>query len=184
MVKIIAASAALLALIGCAHAQAPAQPAQPAPPPPTCEAAAHRAFDFWLGEWRAYVTGTENLAGLSSIRSEDAGCVITEHWRSQRGRPYSGRSLNILDRNTGRWEQFWTDSTGEITHFTGGPLSEGVMRLTAENDREAGNPNPVWNRMTFTRNADGSVRQHGEQSADSGATWTTQYDFTYRRAAN
>ena len=58
------------------------------------------------------------------------------------------------------------------------------MRLTAENDREAGNPNPVWNRMTFTRNADGSVRQHGEQSADSGATWTTQYDFTYRRAAN
>ncbi|MGE0045383.1 MAG: hypothetical protein AB7J28_08075 [Hyphomonadaceae bacterium] len=176
MVKRVAASlAALLFVIGCAHAQQ-AQPTRPAPP--TCDTPNHRAFDFWIGEWDAYVTGTENMAGRSTIAREDAGCVITEHWRSQRV-TYSGRSLNMYDRITGRWEQFWVDSTGNITHFIGG-AHEGGMRLVAEDDVGPGQATPVFNRMTFTPNPDGSVRQHGEQSSDRGATWTTSYDFTYR----
>jgi hypothetical protein len=36
--------------------------------------------------------------------------------------------------------------------------------------------------MTFTKNPDGTVLQHGEQSAD-GQTWTTSYAFIYRRRA-
>jgi len=35
-------------------------------------------------------------------------------------------------------------------------------------------------RMTYTRNADGSVRQHGEVSYDQGVGWATSFDFTYR----
>ena len=37
-------------------------------------------------------------------------------------------------------------------------------------------------RMRFTREAGGAVRQHGTQSTDGGRTWTDQYDFTYRPA--
>jgi hypothetical protein len=170
---------AAIATIGCASAQtAPAAPATP--PPPACTSPQHRAFDFWIGEWRAYVTGTENLAGLSTIAREDDGCVITEHWRSQRS-GFTGRSLNIYAADTGHWEQFWADSSGNITHFIGAPIENG-MQLTAEDDHVAGAPVPVFNRMTFTRNADGSVRQFGEQSTDRGQTWSAQYDFTYRRA--
>ena len=37
-------------------------------------------------------------------------------------------------------------------------------------------------RMSYSKNADGSVRQHGEQSTDEGKTWATSFDFTYRPA--
>ena len=36
-------------------------------------------------------------------------------------------------------------------------------------------------RMTIAAQDDGSVRQTGESSADNGKSWTTGYDFTYRR---
>ncbi len=38
----------------------------------------------------------------------------------------------------------------------------------------------AYSRITFTNNPDGTVLQHGEQSAD-GQTWTTSYAFIYRR---
>ena len=169
--KHIAFALALLCAAPNAFAQTP-------PAPPTCAGGQHRAFDFWIGEWDAYVSGTDNLAGRSSIKSEDAGCVITEHWQSVR-QPYSGRSLNIYDRATGQWNQFWVDSTGEVTRFVGGP-HQGGMRLTDPANIAAGQPGPTHTRMTFTPNPDGSVRQHGESSPD-GQIWTTTYDFTYRR---
>jgi hypothetical protein len=171
MARLLIALAAFCAASG-ALAQQPA--------PPACDAAEHRAFDFWIGEWDVYVTGTETLAGQSTIRSEDAGCVISEHWRSARA-AYSGRSLNIYDRATGQWNQFWVDSTGEVTRFVGGP-HEGGMRLTDPANLTAGQRSPLQTRMTFTANADGSVRQHGETSPD-GIAWTSRYDFTYRRRA-
>src|SRR5690606_18437779 len=122
----------LVALIALCFAPAASAQQQT---PPNCGAPEHRAFDFWIGEWDAYVTGTDNLAGRSSIRSVDGGCVITEHWQSV-GSPYSGRSLNSYDRTTGQWNQFWVDSTGELTRFVGGP-HDGGMRLTDPANRGA-----------------------------------------------
>jgi hypothetical protein len=166
--------AAFALLTACAHAQ------QAQPQLPTCSAPEYRAFDFWLGEWDVYVTGTENLAGRSSIASENAGCVITENWTSARA-PYNGQSINMYDRANGRWNQYWMDSTGEVTRFEGGPFENG-MRLVDPANIAAGQDGALQTRMTFTANADGSVRQHGETSPD-GATWTTSYDLTYRRRA-
>lgn len=161
------------ALFALPLAAAPAAQAQPATPPPACTAPEHRAFDFWIGEWKAYVTGTDNLAGLSTITREDGGCVITEHWRSQVS-SFTGRSLNIYSASKKHWEQFWVDSTGNITHFIGHATPDGM-------DLVAGDDNAT--RMIFTHNADGTVRQHGQVSTDSGKTWTDSYDFTYRPVA-
>jgi hypothetical protein len=36
-------------------------------------------------------------------------------------------------------------------------------------------------RITWTPDADGSVRQHWQQSTDDGETWATVFDGTYRR---
>lgn len=168
----------LAATLVAATLPAMAQP--PANPAAACTSAHHRAFDFWLGEWEAYVAGTDQLAGLSSIALEDGGCVITEHWRSQRS-SFSGRSLNIYDAIEGRWEQFWTDSTGNLTHFIGDATPTG-MQLTAMDEAAPGQQGRFASRMTFTRNDDGTVRQFGETSTDSGKTWTSSYDFVYRRA--
>lgn len=155
--------------------------AQTPPPAPTCEAAEYRAFDFWIGEWDAFRADNNAPAGRSSIRSEDSGCVITEHWRSLGTSGYSGRSLNIYDRTSGKWEQFWVDSTGGRVRFVGGPTETG-MRITTEAPVPVAPGQMAYSRMTFTNNADGTVLQHGEQSAD-GATWTTAYAFIYRRRA-
>lgn len=155
--------------------------AQTPSPAPTCEAAEYRAFDFWIGEWDAFRADNNAPAGRSSIRSEDAGCVITEHWVSLGNVGYSGRSLNIYDRTSGKWEQFWVDSTGGLVHFIGGPTATG-MQITTEAPVPVAPGQLAYSRMTFTNNPDGTVLQHGEQSAD-GATWTTSYAFIYRRRA-
>jgi hypothetical protein len=181
MVKTIVAAVVAVMFAASAHAQtqpAQTQPASPQPPP-ACAGPAHRAFDFWLGEWDAYVSGTQTLAGRSVIEAKDAGCVITEQWTSQRA-AYSGRSLNLYDQTTGRWLQFWVDSGGEITRFEGGPTPTG-MQFLAPDEAAPGREGKQTLRMTFTRNPDGSVRQHGEVSGDGGRTWTTSYDFHYRR---
>lgn len=149
--------------------------------PPNCQASEYRAFDFWIGEWDAERADTHAPAGRSSVRSEDSGCVITEHWVSLGTAGYSGRSLNIYDRASGKWEQFWVDSTGNRVRFIGGPTATG-MQITTEAPVSVAPNQQAFSRMTFTNNADGTVLQHGEQSAD-GQTWTTSYAFIYRRRA-
>jgi hypothetical protein len=94
---------------------------------------------------------------------------------------YSGRSINIYDVRAERWEQFWVDNQGDRTHFVGGPTADG-MQLVDERDFSEDAEGPVATRMTFTANSDGSVRQHGEVSADGGTSWEMRYDLTYRRA--
>jgi hypothetical protein len=174
------ATAAALLFAGIAQAATPSSQTPAAPPASACASAAHRAFDFWIGEWDAYVSGTDQPAGRSSIRREDAGCVITEQWISRRA-AFSGRSLNMYDQVAGKWLQFWMDSTGDVTRYSGGPVGGNQMILTAEDDVSPTQLAPRWRRMTFTRGPDGAVRQHGETSTDRGAAWTTEYDFTYRR---
>ncbi len=170
--RLFLAALALAALATPAFAQQQQQP--------TCEAPEFRAFDFWIGEWDASRADTNAPAGRSSIRTEDAGCVITEHWTSLNV-AYSGRSLNIYDRGSQKWEQFWVDSTGNRVHFVGGPIENG-MRVTTEAPVTVAPGQQAFSRMTFTNNPDGTVLQHGEQSAD-GQTWTTSYAFIYRRRA-
>lgn len=175
MVKPHVAAVALLLFGAEAHAQS----SQPPAPPYACTAPTHRALDFWLGDWDAFVTGTETLAGRSEIRSEDSGCVVTERWTSARG-GFSGRSLNAFDPVAGRWVQVWMDSAGEVTRFEGGRV-EAAMVLIAPDDAAPGRPGPETLRMTLTPAADGTVRQQGEASRDGGRTWVPRYDFTYRR---
>jgi hypothetical protein len=148
---------------------------------PTCEGAEFREFDFWVGEWDAERADTHAPAGRSSVRREDGGCVITEHWVSLGQVGYSGRSLNIYDRTSQKWEQFWVDSTGNRVHFIGGPTDTG-MRITTAAPVFVSPTQQAYSRMTFTNNPDGTVLQHGEQSAD-GQAWTTSYAFIYRRRA-
>ena len=170
MRSVLAAIAAALLLPSVACAQTPQ--------PPGCDAADYRALDFWVGEWDAFRADTNAPAGRSSIRREDSGCVITEHWTSLNS-PYSGRSLNIYDRTSGLWEQFWVDSTGARTLFVGGPIENGMQLTTLE-------PVPMpggvmrYSRVTLTTRDDGTVLQHGESSAD-GRVWATRYAFIYRR---
>ncbi|MEL7318708.1 MAG: hypothetical protein AAFN04_08725 [Pseudomonadota bacterium] len=154
--------------------QASADP--PDPPPAPCATEAHRAFDFWVGNWEVFTTGTETQAGESRIESLSGGCAIRETWMPLKGP--NGTSITLLNHRSARWEQLWIGGDGKRVDFTGGMVG-GNMVLTGYWDDIGGPGKDALVRMTFTPNPDGSVRQAGEASADNGKTWNAFFDFTY-----
>lgn len=146
-------------------------------PPPACTAPEHRQFDFWVGYWDVYPTGKDRLVAHSLIEKLYAGCTIRENWM-----PLSkddGGSLNMYDPADRRWHQTWQDSQNGHVQFDGGVVN-GKMILVGNWKNANGPGQDALTRMTYSRNADGSVRQFGEQSTDSGKTWSPAFDFTYR----
>ncbi len=155
----------------------PAPPAVPQQPAPlvqsACTAPEYRAFDFWIGEWDVYSNGGSTRIATSSIEAMFMGCAIRETWKPLKGG--GGGSFSHYDKERGHWRQMWVDSSGMRVDFDGGP-AEGQMVLTGPASGDKGK----LTRMTFTPHADGSIRQHGEQSADQGGSWATSFDFIYR----
>ena len=147
-----------------------------------CMADAHsREFDFWVGEWNAYITGTENLAGHSIIKKASGDCMILENWTSAR-LPYNGKSVNFVDPVTKKWEQVWIGSEGRginVGRFVNGEYRDNVMKFDFETTDAQGNK--LKGRFSFFNQGPNQVRQLNETSADQGKTWVTVYDFTYKR---
>ena len=169
-------SAVLLA--APAQAQQTPAPANKPPPPPDCKAAEFRQFDFWIGEWTVPAPGGKP-PGHSRIESILDGCVILENW--QGGSGYTGKSFNLYNRDTGRWEQFWVDTTGSRLHLVGG-LVDGKMVLEGKQDKPNAKTGLTQReRISWTPNADGTVRQLWETSIDDGKTWATSFDGLYQR---
>jgi hypothetical protein len=148
-------------------------PAQTPPPAPSLPPEA-RQFDFWVGEWTV-TNPTGKHAGNSRIESVAGGAGVLENWTGAAG--YTGRSLNAWNAAKKQWQQYWVGSGGGVLELTGG-LVDGRMVLSAE--REVRGQRRT-ERITWTPNADGTVRQHWEQSTDGGKTWSTAFDGLYRR---
>lgn len=136
-----------------------------------------REFDFWIGDWEVYVTGTKNYAGHNKIEMASGGCALLENWDSNAS---SGKSLNFVDPLTGKWRQTWVGSYANgIQDFTNGEYKDGAMRFVFETANTQGNK--IIGRFIFYNEKPGQVRQFNETSADGGKTWITSYDFTYVR---
>jgi len=165
----------ILPLASLLLAQAAA--AQAAPSPPPCEGEAYRALDFWVGDWDVYPSGRDTRVALSRIEKLYNGCAIRENWMPLRGN--GGGSLSGFDPATGRWHQTWIGSSPGVVRFDGGP-ADGKMVLTGHWPGSGPNGEDGLTRMTYSRLADGAVRQFGEFSADHGLTWQPSFDFTYR----
>ena len=171
----------LFALAVLAAAPAPAQTIPPASPPPACAGSEHRQFDFWVGSWDVYPTGKPRLVADSLIEKLYGGCAIRENWMPLQGTP--GGSLNNFVAADKRWHQTWVDSSNARVEFAGG-LVDGKMVLLGYWEGVNGPGQDALIRMTYSRAADGSVRQFGEQSTDHGLSWSTAFDFTYKPARN
>jgi len=139
-----------------------------------CEGAEHRQFDFWLGDWNVY-TPDGKLAGINSIVREYGGCVLHERYSTNHG--YSGESLNVYDASRKVWHQTWADSTGTLLLLEGG--LRGVS-MVLEGQTVGAEGQITKHRITWTPNADGSVRQHWE-STDGKGEWGTAFDGKYTR---
>lgn len=143
-------------------------------PPPCSGGETARQFDFWIGEWE--VTAGGEVAGHNSIRPILDGCVLQESWRGASGS--AGSSFNFYNPQKERWEQLWVWRNG-TTLLLGGGLEDGVMVLAGDSlDRQG---KTVRNRITWTPNPDGSVRQRWQTSLDGGASWQEAFDGLYRK---
>jgi len=170
-------AAPLIALSLCRCDAVLAQPALPTAAT-SCGAAEHRQFDFWLGAWD--VTNPAGvLVGRNRIESAHGGCALIEHWTSVKG--VTGTSLSIYDRDGGRWHQTWVDSGGGLLQLDGG-IAGGAMVLAGD-AFDADAPAKVSRqRITWTPQPDGRVRQLWESSTDGGRNWRVVFDGRYGRA--
>jgi hypothetical protein len=160
----IAALAALLAAPGIAPAQTPT------PPPPACQSAEYRQFDFWLGEWEVFLP-TGKKAGESRIEAISAGCALLENWSGNGG--FTGKSLNSYDSSDKHWHQSWVDSSGSRLELAGSYADKRMVLASGSG--------AAMQRIAWSVNDDGSVRQLWESTADGGKTWTVQFDGKYVR---
>lgn len=141
-----------------------------------CCTEAHQQFDFWAGNWETF--GPKgNLVGTNDIKWLQDSCILQENWTSAQG-IYTGTSYNFYDVATQQWHQTWVDNQGGNLLLKGAWNGKSmVLKSEALDDGKGGS---FINRITWTPNKDGSVRQHWEISNDNEETWTTAFDGLYK----
>lgn len=134
-------------------------------------------FDFWVGEWNVENRAGQ-AAGRSSVQVVSGGCGLLENWTAPNGS--TGKSLNTYNPALGHWQQFWVGQFGAVTEYRDSEWRGDTLIFHAASTGNASKPSLL--RLSFNPMPDGSVRQFGEQSTDSGRTWTVAYELFYRRA--
>ena len=89
-------------------------------------------FDFWIGDWNCFRTGTQVLSGISHVEAMAGGCAILENYTATQA--YTGKSFNFYDSITGKWEQNWIGSGGprDRQRYYNGEYKNGSMHFTYE----------------------------------------------------
>lgn len=165
------------ALLAAASALTPAQ-GPPAPRPAPCSAAEHRQFDFWIGRWEVFTPGGKK-AGENVIEAIDGGCALIERWRGGGG--FTGTSLNGWDADAKLWRQHWVDNQGGLLRLAG-RFEDGRMQMSSRQPHPEKPGVTVIDRISWTPQPDGSVRQWWQRSEDEGTTWSAVFDGRYVRA--
>jgi hypothetical protein len=156
-----------------------ASPATAQKPANACAVPERSQFDFWVGNWDVYPTGTDKLVAHSWIEKLYNGCAVRENWMPIGGT--GGGSLSAWNPRTGKWHQTWIDSSGATVMCDGGMTGDTMtISGTWPNVIAPGKDGVVG--MNYRRNPDGSVRQWGEVTGDDGKTWSPSFDFTYKPA--
>ncbi|MFD0863432.1 hypothetical protein ACFQ1M_14550 [Sungkyunkwania multivorans] len=115
----------------------------------------HQAFDFWEGTWEvSKPDGSE--AGTNVIDKIQDGCILRENWTSASA-GYTGTSYNFYNAQKNQWEQIWVDNQGGSLHLKGNRVGN---QMILESDELKNQQGQLYkNRVTWTLNEDGSVRQ-------------------------
>jgi hypothetical protein len=167
--------AAISVALAAAGAASPQPAASPAPAP--CSSPEYRQFDFWVGDWVVNNTATGQPVGHNLVTLEQGSCVLQEHWASSSGS--TGTSFNIYFAGDKQWHQTWVDNSGLLLRLDGG-LVDGKMVLTDKRVNRAGKL--VTDRIVWTPEPNGHVRQVWDSTLDDGKSWQIIFDGTYVRA--
>lgn len=162
---------------GCALSEEAGASTTAAARPVPCSSAEHRQFDFWLGDWEVR-NPAGKVVGHNRIVSIHNGCALQENWTGNGN--FTGTSLNGYDADRKAWHQTWVDSGGGLLRLEGGIVA-GSMVLRGQSRSADAAGGVALQRITWTPQLDGRVRQHWEASNDGGKTWATAFDGMYAR---
>ena len=139
----------------------------------------HAAFDFWIGNWEVKNTdGT--LAGHNKLKKIENGCVLKEQWTSAKG-AFTGTSYNFYNQKEECWEQLWIDNSGNHLKLKGNRI--GNKMILASDPYTHTDGQEYVNRITWTLNEDGSVRQLWEVLKGENVV-NVAFDGLYTKTAN
>ncbi len=168
-----------LVFLGCASLGPAGDPdvsmAQPQPPPPACAVPEHHQFDFWIGEWNV-TTPDGKPAGTNRIERIAGGCGLLENWTGAKGGV--GNSLNFYSPDDRKWHQTWVGTGGSFL-FLEGAFENGAMTMTGRTKTAEGGAQ--LERITWTPQEGGIVKQHWQQSTDDGKTWADAFVGLYKK---
>jgi tetratricopeptide (TPR) repeat protein len=136
-------------------------------------------FDFWIGDWNCYRTGTQILSGTSHVEAMAGGCAILENYTATQA--YTGKSFNFYDTITAKWEQDWIGSGGpsDRQRFYNGEYKNQTMHFTYETINANGSK--TKGTFIFYHISRDSVRQYQDVTDDNGKIISVTYDLTYLR---
>ncbi|MCX2720539.1 hypothetical protein [Lentiprolixibacter aurantiacus] len=118
----------------------------------------HSAFDFWIGDWEVFLPDG-SVAGYNTIAKIQDKCALQEKWTSAK-RDFKGTSYNYYNQTSGQWEQLWIDNAGTQLKLYGNRI--GNQMILSSEAFKGPDGGMYINRITWTANPDGTVRQHWE----------------------
>ena len=142
-----------------------------------CSETLYRQFDFWLGDWEVFNPKGKEV-GTNSLTKKEDGCLMQENWKSSSGG--TGTSYNFYNKTKKQWTQVWVDNNGGSLFLTGG-LQGKAMVLRSE--LQSGKKVDYYNRITWTPNDDGTVRQLWEVLDEDDNVLSVAFDGIYKKKA-
>ena len=103
---------------------------------------------------------------------------MQENWTGVSG--FTGTSLNYYNVRTKKWNQVWVDQSGSVLNLTGTYQNMQMILISDELYSEK-MAKTYQNRIIWTKNEDGSVRQVWENTVDGGETWNIVFDGLYKK---
>ena len=140
-----------------------------------CSAPQLRQFDFLIGDWEVSDVRGQRL-GANRIERVLDGCALYETWIGVNGS--RGHGFHAWDPSDNKWHQSWFDNNGTILNISGGIING---EMVMEGERQLADGTRQLERITWTPNADGTIRQLWQSSRDHGMRWTVTFDVLYRR---
>jgi predicted enzyme related to lactoylglutathione lyase len=134
-------------------------------------------FSFWEGDWEVFgYDGTKQ--GTNKVVFLQDKCVLQENWNGLTAND-AGTSYNFYNAEKKQWEQVWISNKGYVLEMKGN-FTDSSMVLKSEVVKDF-KGNLVINRVTWTKQSNGDVKQVWQVSADNEKTWTYQFYGIYKR---
>ena len=143
-----------------------------------CCSSNHKNFDFWVGDWEVFNAEGVKI-GENLVEKLEDNCIVSENWTGVNGN--SGKSFNYYQPIDSTWNQLWISNTGNILKLKGHAEIDKMILLSDLQQNEKGS---FFNRITWTKNNDGTVTQLWEILNSDQQAVKTAFKGIYKRKDN